>query len=174
MTASETGRVFHRPRAHGPKGAVIDPTENVLSLVEAESRYQNAMRMAESRRQDDLRIADSRRLDDLAALRVVYETKIAEILTVQVKTTSDLISAQLEKTTTNLGVQMNTNFGAQGERIGQLEHFRWEVGGITSHRAEARQSTGLLLTACSAVAAIVSVLVALFVTGHVGHLTALP
>ena len=169
MSGSETGRVFHRPRARGPEGAIIDPTENVLSLVEAESRYQNAMRLAEARRQDDLRQADSRRLDDLAALRVQYDTKMAEILTVQVKTTSDLISAQLDKTTTNLGVQINTNVTALLDRIGQLEHFRWEVGGVALHKSEGRQNTGLLLTAASAISAIVSVLVGLFVSGHLPH-----
>lgn len=36
-------------------GKTIDPTQNVLDLVKAESRYQNSMRDAEIKRTDDLR-----------------------------------------------------------------------------------------------------------------------
>ncbi len=111
---------------------VIDPTENVLALVDAESRYQNAMRDAAVKRQDDLRFAENKRLDDLADLRVRYESQIDSILSQQTKATSDLIANQLDKITNGLGNQITTSVNSLMERIGQLERFRWEVGGRTS------------------------------------------
>jgi hypothetical protein len=113
-------------------GPVVDPTENVRQLVLAESKYQDAMRSAEARYQNDMRLSESRRLDDLAELRVKYEARISEVLTVQVKTTSELISTQLDKVTTALGQQITSSVNSLLERIGQLERFRWEVGGKTS------------------------------------------
>jgi transposase len=124
-------------------GGVIDPTKNVLDLVNAESKYQNDMRRMEARRQDELRAAETRRLDDLAQLRHQYDAQISENLRVQVKTTSELISTQLDKVTTSLSSQITTvttTFSSQiaaltaafTARIADLERFRWEVGGKTS------------------------------------------
>jgi hypothetical protein len=115
----------------------IDPTKNVLDLVEAESRYQNGMRdqsekfqnairdaenrrlEAENRRLEDLSLADTRRLKDLAEAetrrvdgldlqRVRYEARIAEDLRVNVKTTSDQLAGQLIKETGALNNQITT------------------------------------------------------------------
>ena len=113
-------------------GPVVDPTENVLALVDAESRYQNGMREWQNKYQDGMRQAENRRLDDLAELRVRYEARMSDVLTVQVKTTSELISAQLEKVTSALGTQITSLGNSLADRIGQLERFRWEVGGRTS------------------------------------------
>jgi len=96
----------------------IDPTKNVLDLVHAESKYQDAMRAEAARYQDALRDAETRRLDGLAALRDAYESRIASLLRVQVENTSVLLSTQLDRMTTTLS-----------ERIAQLERFRWESGG---------------------------------------------
>jgi|ERR1700733_5355315 len=125
---------------------VIDPTENVLALVDAEAKYQNGMREMESKYQDAMRAAESRRLDDLAELRVKYEARISEVLTVQVKTTSELISTQLDKVTTALGLQITSSVNSLLERIGQLERFRWEVGGKTSVQDPAMASALAQLT----------------------------
>jgi hypothetical protein len=124
-------------------GQVVDPTKNVLDLVNAESRFQNALRDAESKHardvqalsdkyQDAMRASESRRQDDLAALRLMYDSKMSDVLTVQVKTTSDLISTQLDKVTSALGTQITTSVNSLLDRINQLERFRWEVGGKTS------------------------------------------
>ena len=110
----------------------IDPTKNVLDLVFAESKYQNGMREKDEKYQNDMRVAESKRQDDLAALRVMYGNQMSEVLTVQVKTTSDLISTQLDKVTSALGLQITSSVNSLLERIGQLERFRWEVGGRTS------------------------------------------
>lgn len=109
-------------------GPVIDPTKNVLDLVKAESKYQDAMRgasekfqdairdaenrrlQAESKRLEDLSrvenfklaslaAAETRRVDGLEEQRVRYEARIAEDLRVNVKTTSDQLAGQLIKET---------------------------------------------------------------------------
>jgi len=127
--------------------SVIDPTANVRELVMAESKYQNDMRVQEARYQNDMRVAESRRLDDLAELRVKYEARISEVLTVQVKTTSELISTQLDKVTTALGQQITSSVNSLLERIGQLERFRWEVGGKTSVQDPALSAALATMTA---------------------------
>jgi hypothetical protein len=115
----------------------IDPTKNVLDLVEAESRYQTAMRDqsekfqnairdaenrrlhaenkriedlagAETRRLKDLADAETRRVDALEEQRVRYEARIAEDLRVNVKTTSDQLAGQLIKETGALNNQIAT------------------------------------------------------------------
>jgi hypothetical protein len=48
--------------------AVVDPTANVLALVEAANR-----------RQDDLRAAESRRVDEQAALRAQFAERVDEL-----------------------------------------------------------------------------------------------
>jgi hypothetical protein len=116
---------------------VIDPTKNVLDLVKAESKYQDAMRAASEKYQDAIREAENRRLhaeherleiiktlevkrlqdlggaetrrvDDLEAQRVRYEARIAEDLRVNVKTTSDQLAGQLIKETGALSNQIAT------------------------------------------------------------------
>ena len=131
-------------------GSVIDPTANVRELVNAEAsyrdslrdsdiRYQDAMRDAQEKYQNGIRVgseklrefesklqnwmrdAESKRIDQLAGLRQVYETRIAEMLAVSVKSTSDLVSTQL--------VQIQATFN---DRVSKLEQFRWESGGKSS------------------------------------------
>ena len=124
-------------------GPAVDPTENVLALVDAETKFQNGMREASERLTLRLADAESRRIDDLAALRLQYDTQVSENLRIQVKTTSELISTQLDKVTNSLGAQITaltatfssqiaTGITALGDRIADLEKFRWEVGGKTS------------------------------------------
>jgi hypothetical protein len=101
------------------------------------------MREASERLTLQLADAESRRIDDLAALRLQYDTQVSENLRIQVKTTSELISTQLDKVTNSLGAQITaltatfssqiaTGITALGDRIADLEKFRWEVGGKTS------------------------------------------
>lgn len=142
-------------------GSVVDPTKNVLDLVEAGNKYQDSMRearaelaKAEQRRTDDLSEAERRRIDGLAELRREYDTRIAEDLRVGVKTTSEQLASQLIKETgslSNLIGALRTEFAAQvgalttsftnqlmsginalTPRIADLERFRWESGGKTS------------------------------------------
>ena len=58
--------------------AVVDPTANVLALVEAANRRQDDLRVAEARRSDDLREAEARRLDEQATIRAGHEKELRE------------------------------------------------------------------------------------------------
>jgi len=51
---------------------IIDPTANVLQLVEAANIRQDDLRAADSRRLEELRVADTRRLDEIAELRATH------------------------------------------------------------------------------------------------------
>lgn len=141
-------------------GPVIDPTENVLSLVDAESRRQDGNVAWLEKHHDALMKSETRRIDDLAALRLQYDTQISENLRIQVKTTSELISTQLDKVTTSLSSQITAvanTFSSQitaltatiNARLADLERFRWESGGKTSvsdpATAEALQKMALAI-----------------------------
>ena len=138
-----------------------DPTKNVLSLVAAQAKFDEAMRtherthrdviirsleqfqttalIAEAKRQDGLRDAETRRVNDLAQMKKEYDKQIGESQTVQLKTTSDLVSTQLDKVTSTLANQIReaatTQYNlmtTQSERIAKLEQFRYELGGRSS------------------------------------------
>lgn len=129
---------------------VIDPTANVIALVEVETRHAKEIRELENKRQDELRIAEGRRQDELRKAEQVHQEKIAalklgadkqmsDVLTVQVKTTSELISKQLEKETKSLSDQIGAQATQQqallstlSDRIGRLEQVSWTAGGKTS------------------------------------------
>jgi hypothetical protein len=142
-------------------GPVIDPTENVLALVQVEKEHAQELRAAdqrlneelrqadyrlnravfegEVRYQDGMRNAESRRQNDIITLKQTYDDKVSAILTAQVTTTSDLISTQLDKVTDNLSKQISaaadqarTLMGTLSDRIGTLEQSRWEVAGRAS------------------------------------------
>jgi hypothetical protein len=98
--------------------APIDPTKNVLDLVRAESKYQDAMRVAEithqsairemeSRYQNAMREAETRRVNDLARQKDANDRAQAEKLGAQVADVSTILS----------------------DRIAKLEQFRYESSG---------------------------------------------
>ena len=121
-------------------GQVIDPTKNVLDLVNAESKYQDAMRLAEAKYQNSLREADARRLNDLreSDTRRLNELREAEVrrlndLAAQ-KKEFDLELARVIQTNTNsstllLATQVKELKTDSSERMAKLEQFRWESGG---------------------------------------------
>jgi len=125
----------------------VDPTENVLALVDAQARFQRekdadaekylASEIHHVKSYFDMVIqAERRRVDDLAALKKDYDKQISETQTGQMKTTSDLVSTQLDKVTTSLSDTINKtsdNIGAtlatMNERLAKVEQFRYEMGG---------------------------------------------
>jgi hypothetical protein len=56
--------------------SAVDPTDNVLSLVEAAVKRLDDLREAESRRVNELRESESRRIDEQAALRAVFAERL--------------------------------------------------------------------------------------------------
>lgn len=132
----------------------MDPTKNVLNVINSLDRYHTDMRKQMENYQTLMYSAEKLRIDDLATLRKEYDARIAEDLRVNVKTTSDQLAGQLVKETASLANQISTlttSFSAQvttlttavtGQinsltaaltpRIADLERFRWESGGKTS------------------------------------------
>jgi FtsZ-binding cell division protein ZapB len=113
-------------------GEVIDPTKNVLDLVKAESKYQDAMRetikellekeidalkerMSEMSQhttayQNAQVASETRRIDQLAQTRQEFQNTIRDMLAESVRTTSTLVSTQL--------VQIQATFDT---RVSKLE-----------------------------------------------------
>jgi hypothetical protein len=96
----------------------IDPTKNVLAWVNAESKYQDAMRDAESRRQDGLRDAETRRINELAAEKLTFDLELAKILRANQDAAALLLATQLREVKNDLS-----------DRMAKQEQFRWESGG---------------------------------------------
>lgn len=128
-------------------GPVVDPTQNVLSLVDVEKeharelraanvRYYDAIRKADNHHHDSMRAKDNQRSDELDKVRAYYEARIDDMNTIAVKTTSDLIAVQLEKSTTSLSSQVDRMGLVIGERLSRLEQFRYESAGRGLGRSE--------------------------------------
>lgn len=121
----------------------IDPTKNVLDLVDAESRFQNGMRQAserlqeyrtdslekfntamlqaEARIQNWMRDSEMKRLKEIADVTRDSQTRIADMLRASVESTSSLVAGQLTQ------IQTTSN-----ERITRLEQSRNEQAGRSS------------------------------------------
>jgi hypothetical protein len=128
----------------------VDPTKNVLDLVQAQAKFQEKVdgmalsaRMAEDawivKYFEALNVAERRRLDDLAEQKKDYDKQISETQTGQMKTTSDLVSTQLDKVTSSLSDtinKMSDNFASMlqtvDKRLSAVEQFRYETGGRSS------------------------------------------
>ncbi len=131
-------------------GPVIDPTENVLALVDVEKQHQqelrqsdakyvDAMRTADAKYQDGMRNAEQAKQESLSLLKQNYDKQISDILTAQIKSTLELTSTQLDKVTASLSNQINAAVVQQSglittlsERIGRLEQLQWQTAGKTS------------------------------------------
>lgn len=125
-------------------GPVVDPTKNVLDLVNAESKYQDAMRVAASIRQDELREAETRRVNELAAQKLMFDLELAKVLRANQDAASTLLATQLKEVKNDLS-----------DRTAKLEQFRWETGGKS-------QGVGTLVMGLATVTSIAIALAALY------------
>ncbi len=145
MNESGKNNVKGRPGIPVDSGgnATIDPTKNVLDLVRAESKYQDAMRDAQSLLinekvgglaaqvrliadsvvlyQDAQREAETKRIDQLAENRQEFQNTIRDMLAESVRTTSSLVSTQL--------VQIQATFDM---RVTKLEAYQLTQAGRSS------------------------------------------
>jgi hypothetical protein len=85
----------------------IDPTKNVTDVVNAEAKFQNAMREAETRR-----------INELAAQKQTFDLELAKVLRANQDAASTLLATQLKEVKNDLS-----------DRTAKLEQFRWESGG---------------------------------------------
>jgi uncharacterized protein (DUF3084 family) len=115
-------------------GTPIDPTKNVLDLVQAAIQ-----------RQDDLRDAETRRLNELAAQKLMFDLELAKVLRANQDAASTLLATQLKEVKNDLS-----------DRTAKLEQFRWESGG----KSQGVSSTGaFLISMLSTVIAVGTLLV---------------
>lgn len=104
-------------------GAVIDPTKNVLDLVEAAIRRQDDLRTAEAKFQNAMRDAETRRLNELNAQKQVFDLELARVLRAGLDASTLLLATQLKEVKTDLA-----------DRTSHLEQFRWESGGRQTYQ----------------------------------------
>jgi hypothetical protein len=105
------------PEAGQFKG-IIDPTKNVLDLVEAAIRRQDDLREKDKEFQTQLREAETRRINELAAQKQTFDLELAKVLRANQDAASTLLATQLKEVKNDLS-----------DRTAKLEQFRWETGG---------------------------------------------
>jgi hypothetical protein len=135
-------------------GPTIDPTKNVLDLVRAEGKYQDAMRIGLKEYQDALRDqlekhnnlarnhdtifqnyardAEAKLSAALRAADGAQTDKLAELRQVYETRIAEMLSKSVDSTqalVANQLVQIQNTFN---ERVSKLEEFRWSMTGKTS------------------------------------------
>ena len=117
----------------------VDPTENVLALVDAQAKFQE---------QKDELVAKFnaaecawiiKYFESLAAQKERFDKQISDTQTTQLKTTSDLVSATQTKMENSISDSMDKNSSNTAEmlrtidkRLSAIEQFRYETGGRSS------------------------------------------
>jgi hypothetical protein len=159
----------------------IDPTKNVLDLVRAESKYQDAMRQSLKERWDEShtalkdqitlvneyvvlfqnaqRDAETKRIDQLAQTRQEFQNTIRDMLADSVRTTSNLVSTQLvqiqatfDTRVTKLEAGAFTQAGKQSVADPALADAMARMGNsISSMKADQVESLAKLTAAITAV-----------------------
>jgi len=125
-------------------GKVVDPTKNVLDLVEAAIRRQDDLREGESKFQNAMREAETRRINELAAQKQTFDLELAKVLRANQDAASTLLATQLKEVKNDLS-----------DRTAKLEQFRWETGGKS-------QGLGSVALVLASVASLLIALAALF------------
>lgn len=93
---------------------VIDPTKNVLDLVQAAIKRQDDLREAEAKFQNGMREAETRRINELASQKNGFDLAMANVL-----------RGNLDEVKRDLQVELRS-----------LNQFRWESGGSTGGRSQ--------------------------------------
>jgi hypothetical protein len=140
----------------------IDPTANVLQLVQAEGRRLDDLRMAEVRRSDDLRQAETNRVNEQALLTATYEERLRQaeakridairavdvnavavaseratqqvnVLASQVSQSAEMARALVSSTAASLSTQIQTLTTQLTDRILALEKSQYELKGRSGY-----------------------------------------
>jgi hypothetical protein len=100
------------------KIAPIDPTKNVLDLVEFERKHRDTLRATDLNHAKELMAAETRRVNELAAQKQTFDLELAKVLRDNQDAASTLLATQLREVKNDLS-----------DRTAKLEQFRWETGG---------------------------------------------
>lgn len=165
-----TRREFEQRLSEVKAPAVVDPTANVLQLVEAAMQRQDDLRGESNRRQSDLdkqerrhrlelrdleskyrdaqQAAESRRLDALlaaqnsaAALTATRAEATATALAERVDNSAKTLATSVEATAKAFQTAVDATAKAFSERISPLEQLRFEQGGRREQQTETRATT---------------------------------
>jgi hypothetical protein len=127
---------------------LVDPTANVLSLVSAETKRADDLRMAESRRIDDvmklraeysekLSNAEAKRIDairavDVGAVAIASDraSQQAAVLANQVVQSAETLRALVATTAGQVATNQQTTANQLNERISALERSQYEKTGL--------------------------------------------
>lgn len=164
---------------------VVDPTANVLGLVEAAVTRLNDLREAESKRIDDiaglradydekLRDAESKRIDAIRAVDVGAVSRAAEVaatqattLATQVAASAEALRAQVATTATAFRAELSAALEPIQKRIDDLTRVQYESVGSKTQVTEGRDQSkaiyalgGFLISLMFAAIAIVGFVVA--------------
>ena len=158
-------------------GPVIDPTQNVLDLVDAAIRRQDDLRESESRHirevarlraehAEDLRKAETARIDAIRAVDVGAVNRAAEVsaqqattLAVQVAQSAETLRTQVAAAATAATVALAAALEPIQKDIADLRRAQYEAQGVKSNVGESRLNYGTIL---GALAVLVAIAVALF------------
>lgn len=114
-----------RQTDEGGVGRVVDPTKNVLDLVQAAIQRQDDLRESEAKFQNAMREAETRRIAELSAQKTTFDLELAKVLRANQDAASTLLATQLKEVKNDLS-----------DRTAKLEQFRWESGGKTTARGD--------------------------------------
>jgi hypothetical protein len=124
-------------------GIPIDPTKNVLDLVRAESKYQDARREDADKLQNALREAETRRINELSQQKQTFDLELAKVLRANQDAASTLLATQLKEVKTDLQTELRS-----------LNEFRWQSGGKSMGSRDIVLGAATALTLLIALAAL--------------------
>ncbi len=162
-------------------GPVIDPTRNVLSLVDAAVRrqddladaerrrvndvavatdrlvevrldYERQLGAAESKRVDALALAESRRID---ALRAIDAGSI-QLAAAEARNVADVLRGLVSSAAAGANTQREQDLLRVNERFARLEQIQYEQRGQTTEKQESKQTT---LATASIIAILISAVI---------------
>jgi hypothetical protein len=153
--------------------AVIDPTANVLQLVEAAITRQDDLRAAEGRRidalmdlraeyEDRLRTAESARIDAIRSVDTASVTRAAEVAAAQAETLRNQVAAAAQASTVALAAALEPI----QKDIADLRRVQYEQQGQKSAVVEQRSSTSDLRNLWIGVLGVL-ILAATFIAPHI-------
>jgi hypothetical protein len=143
--------------------AVVDPTENVLSLVEAAIRRQDDLRAAEALRLEqlvvnhqnhtaELRRTETARLDAIRAVDVGAVNRAAEVaaqqastLAAQVAQSAETLRTQVAAAAVSARVELTAALEPIQKDIADLRRAQYEAQGKTTQGTEQRLNIGAIL-----------------------------
>ena len=161
---------------------VIDPTQNVLDLVEAAIKRQDDLRNAESRHMREiselraqydreLREAESARIDAIRAVDVGAVNRAADVaaaqaetLRIQVATSAETLRTQVAASATAAAVALGNALDPLQTAIADLRRAQYEAQGVRTQSSEdttsKRSDMGLMLLALAIVVSAIGIVAA--------------